>query len=130
MRTPQEILDRIQEVGPSDFMGIIRNDLVDFLEFKHARQFLKETAIEKEWSEHYKKPTVENVKCAMRNYLDFAFKKAEDERGISAARSMDHYSAWIWLLGEEERFGNLQDYDRYGMPHLNNIKDFLIEEVK
>lgn len=37
----------------------------------------------------------------MEEYMAFAWSKANDSRGISAVRSIQHYIAWIWLLGDE-----------------------------
>jgi hypothetical protein len=37
---------------------------------------------------------------------------------------MDHYSSWIWLIGDEAEFGDLTDYEYYGKDHLRHICDF------
>ena len=38
----------------------------------------------------------------MIDYMEFAFDKAHDERGISANRSINHMIAWSWLSGDDE----------------------------
>lgn len=126
MRTQEEIINKISEVKSDDWMGTITSDLVNCLEFSNAKDFLKDEITEKEWQENgFMKNTDGNIKKEMQEYLSFAFGKAEDERGISAGRSMDHYYAWIWLLDEETHFGDVREYDSYGIPHLNKIKSFL-----
>jgi hypothetical protein len=126
MRTQEEILNRIKEVEKKDWMGTIRSDLVDFLEYENAKQFLKGEITPEGWLENgFTENTEENIKAKMSGYLEFAFNKAENERGLSAGRSMDHYSAWIWLLDKEDHFGDVTDYHSYGIPHLYKIKEFL-----
>lgn len=129
MKTQKEILQRIDKIADSDFFGVIRSDLICFLEFENAKPFLDDNVTEKEWAEIYKEPTPENIKAKMKEYLDFAFEKANGQRGLSAQRSMDHYSAWIWLLGEENYFGNVRQYYNYGLPHLNKIREYLADET-
>ena len=106
MRKQREIVDKINSLEGDDFFYHARGDLIGFLESS-------------------KDPTRENVIREMAKYIDFAFEKAEGERGLSAARSMDHYYAWIWLIDEQERFGDVRRYSSYGLPHLRKIKDFL-----
>ncbi len=124
MRTQKEIVEKIKEVESDDWMGTTRNDLIDFLDFDHAKEFLEDGVTPEQFGVA-KENTPENIKSIMKDYLGFAFGKAEDGRGLSAGRSMDHYYAWIWLLGEEERFGDVRIYDSYGLPHLNALKSFL-----
>lgn len=128
MRTQEEILQKIDEVKDIDFFGFISIDLVQFLDYENARKFLNEGTTEKEWVEVKKENTKESIINEMKDYLSFAREKAEGQRGLSAARSMDHYYAWIWLIGEEERFGDIRDYSNYGIPQLDEISSFLHEK--
>lgn len=56
---------------------------------------------------------------AIRDYLPFAWEKANDCRGISAGRSLDHIRTWLWLADfddlAEKHFG---DYSHYGKRQL------------
>ncbi len=92
-------------------------------------EVLKDAEItEEEWDKERKEPTRNHILQEMQDYLSFAYEKARGGRGISACRSMAHYTAWIWLLNEEdteEHFGNLMEYDRYGIAHLDKIKTYL-----
>lgn len=55
----------------------------------------------------------------MLDYMEFAWDKANNGRGISAMRSMHHYMAWTWMLGDD--LGNLLDYQYYGKDNLVKI---------
>jgi len=57
--------------------------------------------------------------------MTFAWDKANGHRGLSASRTMDHYTAWVWMLGDEEvaGVGNLKNYDAYGKENLAKICD-------
>lgn len=59
-------------------------------------------------------------------YMPFAWEKANSCRGLSAARSIDHMAAWVFLLGESEQelFEFIEDpdnYYHYGKPILERI---------
>ena len=127
MRTQQEILNKIEELVNNDIdsMYIIQNDLVSFLDFEFAKEYLEEAAIEEVWGSTKLTNTVDSIKDIMREYLHFAFKKAGMQIGLFASRSMDHYYAWIWLIDEEDHFGDVRQYTDYGIPHLNKIKTYL-----
>ncbi len=65
------------------------------------------------------KLTRKNVIKAMQDYMSFAWEKANDKRGISANRSIDHFKGWLWLLGDEEGLRYLKvNYAPYGKPGL------------
>jgi len=117
MRTDQEILAKIQDVCHRDWMGTIRGDLIGCLPFETAKEFLKpETTVEAWVPERRDR---EAVIARMLDYMPFAWEKANDCRGLSAGRSMDHFTAWIWLIGDD--LGNLSDYQFYGKDNLVKI---------
>ena len=72
-----------------------------------------------------KRPTVDMVLEVMRQYLPFAFGKARDKRGISSARSIQHYRGWVWLICDTEAELKLQNWwgDEYGLDMLTWIAD-------
>ena len=114
MRTDEEILARIKEVERNDWLGTERGDLIEVLPFENVKPFLEEGVTEEEWTPLARDP--DSVKARMLDYMPFAWEKANDCRGISASRSMSHFAAWTWLIGED--FGNLQKYEFYGKPNL------------
>lgn len=119
MRTQEEIVSRINSSESEDFMGTQRSDLLGFLEFQNAKEFLKPEATEEDWAKVYKS-TDADVKKEMLDYMEFAWGKANDMRGLSAGRSIDHYTAWIWLLGDEELQKKFEEteYEHYGKEKL------------
>lgn len=120
-RTQEEILKKIQEVESSDFFGVMSSDLIDYLDFDNAKKFLKDGVTKEEWDAIEKKTPKER----MIDYMDFAWDKANDERGLSAARSMQHYEIWLWLDGDEELHKTLEFYTNYGKPQLMEICKYL-----
>ena len=99
MRTDAEIVERVREVEKHDWLGTERSDLVAVLPFEQAREFLKDSIEESGWKQLARDEGA--VKDRMHDYMPFAWKKANGRRGISAGRSLDHMSAWLWLLGRE-----------------------------
>ena len=117
MRTDDEILSRIEAVKENDWMGTQIGDLIVRLPFDKARPYLKPEVTEADW-----KPTSRDrdaLLAQMLDYMPFAWEKANNERGLSAGRSMDHYSAWVWLAGDD--LGDLQKYEFYGKENLRRI---------
>ena len=103
MRTQSEIVAEIEKLKNNDFLGFKREDLIDFLDFEHAKPHLKPEVTNEEW--HPAQNSRENILKQMEDYMAFAWDKANNYRGLSAGRSMAHYTAWIWLLGDEQVFG-------------------------
>ena len=122
MRSQEEILERFNKVN--DVFGTQKSDLIDYMEFKTAKEFLKDEYVkqvesgEKEWEQTM------NPKKEILGYLDFAYGKAHNERGLSAGRSMLHFKTWIWI--DDEKFYNeivdeMDSYNDYGLAVLDKI---------
>jgi len=124
MRTYEEIVQEIKNYSldgcVEDFFGYRRADFMAHLPWEHAKQFVKEPAhpdhTEEKWI-HYEL-TREAVLKKMEEYMEFAWDKANNCRGLSAQRSMEHYMAWIWLLGDDDKFPDLSEYQYYGKDNL------------
>jgi hypothetical protein len=129
MRTQEQIVNKIKMVKAKDqdWMGTISGDLITYLEFNNAKQFLSDKYIrdnkicKENWVTEINEK--DHILNEMKEYMSFAWDKANDFRGLSASRSMDHYTAWIWLLGDEDYFGDLGDYKYYGKDNLKKICD-------
>ena len=119
-RTQEEIVAKISEVQGSDYLGTKTGDLVFFLDYSHAKKYLKSGTTEEEWNELREEPTRRNITAIMEDYMEFAWDKANNCRGISASRTMEHYAIWLWLMGDEmaEKFNDLEDYCFYGKDNL------------
>ncbi len=116
-RTEDEVVEHTRAVG-DDWLGFRAEVLVSHLSADKAREFCKEDADLSEWEAlplH-----VESVFAEMVDYLDFAWGKALDHRGISANRSIDKLSELLWLIGDDEVLALFEaaDYMPYGAPQL------------
>ncbi len=136
MRTQEQIVQKIKET--STLLGSTGDVLVDYLDFEHAKELLRPEATKKAWASDlgnfagFGPPTNrtrpvppgdrEFIIESMKHYMDFALDKARSGRGISAARSLEKFSAWLWLLGDDELSEKVAgDYEQYGLPHLKAI---------
>lgn len=120
MRTPEEIVARCKVEGDRFSIAgqFVVEALVPFLTFEQARPLLKPDATENGWPTE--PLTREAVLSEMRAYMEFAWGKVQDHRGLSASRSVEKIGAWIWLLGDEEILNEFKatDYAQYGAPKL------------
>ncbi len=116
-RTQQEILDQIELWKDNDFFGVKRLCLIQFLDYENAKQFLNEGVTEEEWQEDDDNITPENE---IARYMSFAWEKANDCRGLSASRSYDRFTAWVWLINDPELQDGFDEieYEYYGKPTL------------
>ena len=124
MRTAEEIVNRIKGIEPEAFFGFQADDLMRFLPFEDAKQFLNAEGVKEfengKWNQE--PLTREGVIKIMGEYMDFALSKASDHRGLSAGRSIEHYKAWVWLLGDEDyKAIDWENYTNYGVPVLRRI---------
>ena len=119
MRTDDEILARIEARKKEDFLGFELPDLLIRLPFEKARPHVSDEITEAGWTTLPRDR--ESVLKEMHEYMSFAWDMANNCRGISAGRSMCHYMAWVWLVGDEEVFGDLTDYQYYGKDNLVKI---------
>lgn len=122
MRSDAEIIDRIKAVKADDWMGTQSTDLICCLPFEAAKPWLKETATPEGWETSSRE--IASVRDRIHEYMNFAWGKANNCRGISAARSLDHMKSWLWLAGEDDflrRLGGLEDYTHYGKPQLRAV---------
>lgn len=117
MRTGEEILEKIKEIENEDIFGFMRTDLIVRLPFNLAKPFLKENAKESDWK--IAPRDRDSILTEMLEYMPFAWEKANNFRGLSAGRSMNHYSVWVWLAGDD--LGDLNEYQYYGKNNLVRI---------
>jgi hypothetical protein len=123
MRTQEEILERFNNAD--DLFGTQKQDLIEFMDFETAKPLLKEEYVSKvEMGEEKRPPAETDAKARILDYLPFAYDKAENQRGLSAARSLLHMKTWIWL-DDPAFYGEIVDaidnYYDYGIPVLNRI---------
>ena len=119
MRTDQEIIDRINARKEVDFFGFELTDLLIRLPFELAKPFLNPDVKGEDWKVQPRDR--DSVLKEMLEYMPFAWDKANNCRGLSAVRSMSHYTAWVWLAGDD--LGDLTEYEFYGKDNLVKICD-------
>ena len=133
MKSAEKIKGKINAGFANDVFGLAFNDLVEALPFADAKGYLKDEFLmkdsaEAEW-ESSRIKTDDDVKARMLDYLPFAWEKAEDQRGLSADRSIRHFAAWAWLI-DNEFYEKIEDmynnnYFPYGEPILAYISEKL-----
>jgi hypothetical protein len=114
MRTQDEISKHMKEIENDDFCGFQRQVLGQYLDIEHAKEHFK--AIKDEWNQ----TPLENALDDMKEYMEFAWRKVEDHRGLSAGRSVEKMEAWLWLLEDFETLNAVKEtsYENYGTPKL------------
>ncbi len=125
MKTEQQILDRIKELDNSkdkDPFGFQQYDLIRFLPYEKIKGFISEDATEEGWEEHSLPLTRDAVLNEIKDYMEFAWEKANRQRGLSSTRNIEHMLAWTWILNDgvfsklESSYEN--DLQYYGKPQL------------
>lgn len=127
MRTPEEIKARIDKLNSDgDFFGFQREVLISALPFDEAKSFLKDDVTADQWA-GLSATTDEAAMAAAADYFKFAIGKALNHRGISAKRSVDKMTAYVWLLGRDDVLLKMEaaDYPNYGVPILKAAADEL-----
>jgi len=119
VRTDAEILARIDAVGATDWSGAEQGDLIAVLPFDAAQPWLKDGVTAEEWEPGSRDHDA--VLASMLDYMEFAWNKANGCRRLSASRSLDHMSAWLWLLGWDAAADQIRTYSHYGKPQLRAI---------
>lgn len=117
-RAPDEVITRIKARMDADMFGFEWPIYLEVLAFDQARPFLKPDATGEGWPTP---KTVAQLREKAIQYMDFAWQKANNCRGISASRSISHYQAWLWLLGETWGDSLFDEYEFYGKPQLVRI---------
>lgn len=125
--TAREITERIEARKSGDMFGLEWGEYLEHLSFDDARQYLKPEVKSEEWK--VEPLTREGLLSKMKDYMAFAWDKANNRRGISANRSVMHYVAWTWLAGDRELSDEIDrmfehDYHYYGKPILERICEF------
>lgn len=128
LRTQEEILEKYKEYEDDGRMFDFRPEvLLEHLSYENSSQFLSDKYKAKISSGEIKYSFVNNVLEATQDFLDymvFAWMKAQDERGLSASRSIQKLSAWLWLLNREDLESKINEdglYNPYGAPALVEV---------
>lgn len=122
IKTQDEIVKHYRTTKDEDFFGFAGEVFIPYLDFQPAREFLKpDTSLTAESWKQYPL-TEEGVIGEMKSYMEFAWDKASNHRGLSAGRSVEKMRAWLWLLGNDELIEYAEEhYQNYGAPILLKI---------
>jgi len=127
LRTPQAILDRLRFLSSDfgDVFGVRRNKLIYCLPYDKAKPFIKDSIDATHWATVQTGCTRSALLAELTTYMPFAWDKANDCRGLSANRSMEHFEEWLWLLGDDQSvWKKLIEpirYEHYGKERLIKI---------
>lgn len=122
--TQEEILTRIAERKDDDILGFEWSEYVTFLDFDRAKPWLGEKTTREEWEKAQSKLDRETLLKRIADYMEFAWEKANNCRGISSNRSILHYIAWTWLAGDKDFSDELDN--RYSVNFEFYGKDILV----
>lgn len=117
-RTPDEVIARINARKDADIFGFEWPAYLAVLTFEQACPFLKPDATGNDWPAP---KGLAQIREDAIEYMAFAWEKANNCRCISANRSISHYQAWLWMLGEDWGDTLFDDYEFYGKPQLVRI---------
>lgn len=123
IRPAGQVSIRLEKIGKEDAFGFASEVLIQFVTLDGAVPVLNEEAKAKYKAapELWKVTDTEEAVQDFLDYMMFAWGKAMDERGLSAARSISKLSAWLWVLGREDLSDLLERgdlYNPYGAPAL------------
>ena len=123
-RSESEILERLKGIeAEGGFLNFAPEVLREALGF----EWCKAHGGTKEDAEPWESWDGKTLEEAARSYLEFAYDKATDHRGISANRSVDKMREFAWLLGRDDVVEAMDaaEYVQYGAPKLKACADGL-----
>lgn len=116
---------------PPEGLGFSKDVCSEFVTLSELLPYLTVDGKKAVKSGEYIHRPIMDVKEAAQDFLDymvFAWGKAMDERGISAARSVFKLSAWMDILGRPDVGAILRSddlYEPYGRPALRRACELL-----
>ncbi|MFD8075864.1 hypothetical protein ACFV3E_24810 [Streptomyces sp. NPDC059718] len=115
-RSQDDIIARAQSAD--DMFGWSQEVLLAYVDYDHARPFLHDNFTAEQWTEYAEDPA--KVHDAAHAYYVFALGKIEDERGISAERSVIKLREYAWLMGLDDVVAAMDaaEYAPYGTPKV------------
>jgi hypothetical protein len=115
-RTSAEILARAQ--AADDIFGWAQELLLSYCDYETVKPLLNDGVTAEDWATNADDPA--KVGDAARSYYAFALGKIEDERGISAERSVIKLREYAWLMGRDDVITAMDAalYPPYGAPKV------------
>ena len=127
--TKEEVDTRYTERAPADMLGFEVDEYMPYMSVEGMRPLAKEGVTDETLREIQLTLTRGEMVADMERYMEFAIGKANDQRGISANRSIQHYIAWTWLAGDNDLSAEVErmyekEYHNWGLPILRKICEF------
>jgi hypothetical protein len=131
MRTHEEIVNKIHDrIKKNVFFDFFPDVLIPYLPFDDARPFLNQEALKSNGVDNLRSVWVpsalsrEEILKEAKEYMEFAWGKVQDHRGLSANRSIHKMEAYCWLLGDEDKIDwSDKKYPMYGAPILKQVSE-------
>lgn len=135
--TQEEIVERIDAIEGSDMFGEFRPTLIGYLDYEHAKPFLKDEVIEEKWEQGGD----EQLRSEVHRYMEGWWKqKVEDGRGISVHRGRAQVVNLLFIAGvplwkevgidsdegvnggwyQEDAYNKIADL--FGLPHIRGSR--------
>lgn len=127
--TVEEVDERYEERREDDILGFEVNEYIVYMSFNKVRSIVEKDVTDEAIKDVLEHVSRDNMLKVMLDYMEFAWDKANNMRGISANRSIEHYVAWTWLAGDAGLSAEIEkmawdDYCYYGKQILERICEF------
>lgn len=115
-RSSAEIYARAQ--AADDMFGWAQGMLLSYCDYDTVLPLLNDGVTAEDWAKNADDPA--KIGEAARSYYEFALGKIEDERGISAERSVVKLREYAWLMGRDDVVAAMDaaPYPMYGAPKV------------
>ncbi len=127
--TKEEVDARYKERAPVDMLGFEVDEYTPYMSIEGVRPLANEGVTDETLKETQLTLNRGEMVADMERYMEFAFEKANNQRGISASRSIQHYIAWTWLAGDYDLSTRINtvfenEYLEFGISILQGICEF------
>src|SRR5690242_20650097 len=129
LRSSIDVKEKYKTLRSDDFFGFSFEVFIDFMKYEDAKEFISKENIDKITSgeEKFEEPAgIQQATQEFLDYMNFAWGKALDMRGISASRSITKLSAYLWIMNRADLSEEIERddlYNPYGAPALISICD-------
>lgn len=119
MPTQDQILERLKS-KQQEALNFEPDVLLDYLDFDHVREFLKEGVTAEQWGKGLKPNPLQEGETYMKEY---GWPKVLNHRGISASRTIQKMTAWAFLADDQKALEIIETtgYAQYGAPILLSL---------
>ena len=127
LQSSKSIREKYDTVKENDFFGFASQVYFEFIDWEDCKDLYQAEYIQDVESGKEKFEPITDIMEAAQDFLDymnFAWGKAQDKRGISASRSITKLSAWLWIMGRPDLSEEIEKdelYNPYGASALISI---------